>query len=156
MSAKIAYEDRLSAAQVEQKYDRNESARNILRDIKVQVLNFDLSLDSIREIENDLLYQPCIIEVVGKTDGIQNWDTANISYKDNIYGLRCIGIKCSSVLLTEILNPLIRSKSLVYLCMLDLSFTVLPFEIVATLSKTLNVMISGYCPIKRLLLTKCR
>mgnify|MGYP003386332503 CR=1 FL=1 len=146
------YVERLSAAQVVRRFDRNDPPDKILNHLSIKVFNLDEPI----ELPNEKLADPCIVEIVGHNSSkASRWDVNALNNLDNIFALRYVNIQVNAAITTSILKPLLTSKCLVYLTMLDLSHTKLSLELIQTLGKTMNVLTSGYCPIKRLLLSRC-
>lgn len=152
------YVERVSAAQIPPTYDRNAPVDVILKNIDVQV--FDLN----KIVENDALEtslglkESCIVELVcsdAEALTLPRDYHINLDNKNNVYGFCCVSNKLPEADLIRLLTPILSVKTCCYMTMLDLSYTILPFSLFEILCKTLNVLVSGYCPIKRLLLNRC-
>lgn len=73
---------------------------------------------------------------------------------NSVFGFRISGPILDNASIDELIIPIIEFGKFQYLVELDLSYLILPKDSLNTLCRTLNPVISGYCPIKRLVLTR--
>lgn len=89
------------------------------------------------------------------TNVINNAITEMTSYHDQIYSFSCVGSYLTSKAVDKLVACIINHHNFRYLAALDLSYTSISINTVKTICRALNPIISGFCPLKRLVLSRC-
>ena len=76
------------------------------------------------------------------------------AYAHQIYSIRSSSSYVSKAFIGKIINLVCNSQVFKFLIEIAVAYQPLPVTSVTAISKTLNPIISGYCPIKRLILTR--
>jgi Ran GTPase-activating protein (RanGAP) involved in mRNA processing and transport len=73
---------------------------------------------------------------------------------NSVFGFRISGPILDNASIDELIIPIVEFGKFQYLVEVDFSYLILPKDSLNALFRTLNPVISGYCPIKRLVLTR--